>query len=68
MYVVKMEHGWHKTMFTFEDMWKASEFMKTAMDSFVPDDKDGLDFVIEKVDIKKEETEDAEAVCGTEKD
>ena len=63
MFKVAMSHGWHSIVFKFEDMYGASNFMKTAMEAISTDYEDKLFFTVEMI---KEETEDAEAVCGTE--
>ncbi len=65
MIKVTMSHGWHDIQFKFDEMVDASIFMAMALDNFVPTDEAKMEFKIEKFEIK-EETEDAEAVCGTE--
>lgn len=65
MFKVTMRYDWHDgVVFKFDTLASATNFMRDAFANFVPSDEDQkLDFVISKF---KEETEDAEAVCGTE--
>ena len=65
MFKVMMKHDWHDgAELHFENLQYLANFMADAFGAFVPqDDHEELVFIIKKV---KEESEDAEAVCGTE--
>lgn len=66
MFKVTMRHDWHDgAELHFESLQYLANFMADAFSAFVPKENEKLVFEIEEI---KEETEDAEAVCGTEED
>lgn len=62
MFEVKMTHEWRDIKFKFDSMFKAAGFMNVALEGLV-DSEGEIIFTVKKI---KEETEDAETVCGTE--
>lgn len=62
MFEVTMRHSWHDVVFNFDSMFEAGGFISAALESAVPCE-DELFFTVKKI---KEETENAETVCGTE--